>query len=92
MTRASLSQNLLKNLPLALPPLNEQIGLSKIMQDIEASHVELTSKIKASILSLREYKTALITAAVTGQIDAKSYGKSGAVDRHLDQLQDEGRA
>jgi type I restriction enzyme S subunit len=92
VTRASLSQNLLKNLPLALPPLNEQIGLAKILLDIEASHVELTSKIKATILSLREYKSSIITAAVTGQIDVKSYGKSGAVDRHLDHLQDEGRA
>ena len=92
VTRASLSQNLLKNLPLALPPLNEQIGLSKIMLDIEASHVELISKIEATILSLREYKSSIITAAVTGQIDVKSFDKSGAVDRHLDQLQDEGRA
>ena len=28
---------------------------------------------------------------MTGQIDVKSYGKSGAADRHLDQLQDEGQ-
>ena len=38
---------------------------------------------------LKEYRSALITAAVTGQIDVQTYGKSGTVDRRLDAIQEE---
>lgn len=42
-----------------------------------------------SIDRLKEYRSALITAAVTGQIDVQTYGKSGTVDRRLDAIQEE---
>ena len=38
---------------------------------------------------LKEYRSALITAAVTGQIDVSTYAKSGTSDRRLDAIQEE---
>ncbi len=47
--------------------------------------------LKAKVLShadrLKEYRSALITAAVTGQIDVKTYAKSGTPDGCLDAIQ-----
>lgn len=40
-----------------------------------------------SIDRLKEYRSALITAAVTGQIDVTTYAKSGTPDRRLDAIQ-----
>jgi len=43
-----------------------------------------TDSIKSSIDRLREYRSALITAAVTGQIDVTKWVKAGTADRKLD--------
>ncbi len=62
-------------LPCALPKLEEQniiIGyLDRLLQKSDA----MTEKILESITMLREYRTALISAAVTGKIDVR--GKDG---------------
>ncbi|MDR5655356.1 restriction endonuclease subunit S [Ruixingdingia sedimenti] len=53
-------------------------------------HEEITTqKINISIDRLMEYRSALITAAVTGQIDVATYTKSGTPDRRLDAIQEE---
>ena len=82
----------LKNVYLPTPDIETQKNLAKLLEDREKQIAKSKSSIEGYSKLLKEYRTALITAAVTGQIDVKSYGKSGAVDRHLDQLQDEGRA
>ena len=41
-----------------------------------------------SIDRLREFRSALITAAVTGQIDVSTWGKQGTTDRRLDQIEE----
>jgi type I restriction enzyme S subunit len=46
-----------------------------------------TDSIKSSIDRLREYRSALITAAVTGQIDVTKWVKAGTADRKLDAVQ-----
>jgi len=38
---------------------------------------------------LREFRSALITAAVTGQINVAAWGKRGESDRRLDQIEEE---
>jgi type I restriction enzyme S subunit len=54
---------------LPFPPISEQKRLSDFVKE-ENSMTNLTSeKIVASILLLREYRSSLITAAVSGQID-----------------------
>ncbi len=48
-----------------------------------------TSRILHSVHGLKAYRSALITAAVTGQIDVSTYGRSGQTDRRLDQIEAE---
>lgn len=43
--------------------------------------------IRYSIERLRERRSALITAAVTGQVDVATYGKRGTTDRQLDTIE-----
>ena len=52
----------------------------------------LKRKVSASIDRLREYRAALITAAVTGQIDVTSGSGSGIAARRLDAIQQEEQA
>jgi len=42
-----------------------------------------------SIDRLREFRSALITAAVTGEIDVTTWRRRGSTDRRLDQIEEE---
>lgn len=65
------------------------IGLQDRVKEIIDFERKLKSKITPSIERLREYRAVLITAAVTGQIDVRSWGKTGQSDRQLDAIQSE---
>ena len=57
-----------KSICVALPPIEEQNGIcSHIIRNKEALH-EVSNKIEASVSALAEYRAALVTAAVTGQL------------------------
>lgn len=72
VTRASLSQELLKNLPVLLPPKSEQIEIASYL-DAETKKIDgLIDLNQKTIKKLEEYRTALITAAVTGKIDVRN--------------------
>lgn len=79
-----LNTRILEKEKIPVPPLS--------LQD-EVKHIvlferRLKGKITPSIDRLREYRSALITAAVTGQISVSEWSKSGEVDRQLDSLGD----
>ena len=57
--------------------------MNAILQNAETT----SRKIAASIDRLREFRSALITAAVTGQIDVSTWGKQGTADRRLDEIE-----
>ena len=59
-------------------------NMNAILQNEETT----SRKIAASIDRLREFRSALITAAVTGQIDVSTWGKKGMTDRRLDQIEE----
>ena len=63
----------LKHLLIPLPPINEQraigVFLNRQMQRINA----LCSRVEAAIERLDEFRSALVTAAVTGKIDVRDY-------------------
>ncbi|MCR9261208.1 MAG: restriction endonuclease subunit S [Pseudomonadaceae bacterium] len=66
--RASLSQELLKNLLVVLPKVDEQIQIFEYLEDMSAkidASIELQIE---QIEKLKEYKTTLINSAVTGKI------------------------
>ena len=58
-------------------------NMNAILQNAETT----SRKIAASIDRLREFRSALITAAVTGQIDVSTWGKQGTADRRLDEIE-----
>ncbi len=68
VTRASLSQELLKRLPVLLPPIDEQRELADYLEISTAKFAKAISLKETEITKLREYKSTLINAAVTGKI------------------------
>ena len=68
LTRVGLGQAAIGNLPLPLPPLAEQQAIA-VFLDRECARIDaLISKAEQAIVLLRERRSALIAAAVTGQI------------------------
>ena len=66
--RASLSQDLLKKMPVLLPPNDEQIEIGEYLDSISFKVDNLLSIKQKEIEKLKEYKTTLINSAVTGKI------------------------
>ncbi len=59
------------NLPALVPPPDEQRAIASFL-DRETARIDaLIEKVEQSIELLREYRTALISAAVTGKIDVR---------------------
>ena len=69
VTRASLSQDILKTLPICLPPLNEQIQIAAHLSKMALAFEQLDRFLVRQVELLKERRQALITAAVTGKID-----------------------
>lgn len=68
VTRASLSQELLKRLPVLLPPLEEQKAIATYIEKESDRINAKIAKTKRIIELQKEYRTALISEAVTGKI------------------------
>ncbi len=68
VTRASLSQELLKGLPVLLPPLEEQEIISKYLEKELIKRDNLISKYQKQIEQIKEYQESLITNIVTGKL------------------------
>lgn len=71
-----IKQNDLDNLPLPIPPLDEQRAIVAHIQEQTARIDALIAKTKEHIALAKERRTALITAAVTGQIDVRTARKA----------------
>ncbi|MBR2657388.1 MAG: restriction endonuclease subunit S [Loktanella sp.] len=84
-----------RNRPLSTRILEkEKIPIPTIaLQEEVATLIEFERRLKdkttPSIDRLKEYRSALITAVVTGQIGVTTCAKSGATDRRLDAIQEE---
>ncbi len=59
----------LSDLYFPLPPVDEQRRIAEHVREVAQNEEWKASRIVASIRSLREYRQALITAGVTGQLD-----------------------
>jgi type I restriction enzyme S subunit len=69
--RASLGQNVLKNLPVVLPALSEQRAIANRLGNKINTFDKLTFAIAKEISLLLEYRTRLISDVVTGKIDVR---------------------
>jgi type I restriction enzyme S subunit len=66
-----ITQNSMENFDAPFPHIQEQHSIADFL-DLETSRIDtLTEKIKQSINYLKEYRTALISSAVTGKIDVR---------------------
>ena len=58
---------------MVVPPLTEQRAIVEILTMRLRGRITLSSGVEASSPKLAEYRSALISAAVTGQIDVRTY-------------------
>lgn len=86
---ASISKSNLERFPVPIPPDDQLKDILNKLNFKLARISELNKKINLSINHLRELRSALITAAVTGQINVETWGKRGETDRRLDRIEKE---
>ena len=60
-------------IPIPLPPTTEQRVIADYLDRETAKIDRMVEKVEAAIERLQEYRTALITAAVTGKIDVRQF-------------------
>lgn len=75
VTRASLSQELLKQLPVLLPPIQEQFAIAEHIETQSAKTDRAIALQEQQIAKLKELKATLIDGAVTGKIKVIGYEK-----------------
>ncbi|WDG12026.1 restriction endonuclease subunit S (plasmid) [Vibrio campbellii] len=85
VTRASLSQELLKKLPVPCPPLEEQVKIAEFLCVQEERFQSLFDNAEKAVLLLKERRTALISAAVTGKIDVRNWQAPTSQNQALEQ-------
>ena len=71
VTMATIDQEKIKSLEIALPPLSEQFEIINYIENENKILDSLICKNQIVIEKLQEYRTALISAAVTGKIDVR---------------------
>lgn len=79
----------IRNVPIFLPPLDEQKKISSVLDEYFSKKEDLVAKTALTIGGLKEYQAALITAAVTGQIDVATWATKGSTDRRLEQIEED---
>lgn len=71
-----------------VPPKEEQILAVRHLEVKRTLKERLSLLVEESIDGLREFRSSLITAAVTGQIDVTTWGKEGEAARRLDKIEE----
>ena len=79
----------LRRLVLPLPPIDQQGRIVERLHQVDAKSKRLRQATQVSTNRLCEFRSALITAAVTGQIEVATWGKQGQTDRRLDRIEEE---
>ncbi|GAB3861577.1 hypothetical protein GCM10028822_41270 [Hymenobacter terrigena] len=71
-TKIQLSLDDIRNIPMTAPPLAEQASILAHIDEGMKRFKDMETATNAIIKKLREYRAALITAAVTGRIDVRA--------------------
>jgi type I restriction enzyme S subunit len=70
---ASINQSNVRELPIPMPPDDEREAILVEIRRASNATTELLNHTKAHITRLREYRSSLISAAVTGQLDVGAF-------------------
>jgi type I restriction enzyme, S subunit len=91
-TIVNIDAHLISNAPFPAISFAEQVELVDKLSTMVARHEQSSRAIENSIDRLTEYRSALITSAVTGQIDVTTWSRKGNADRQLDAIQSDVQA
>lgn len=72
-TKGAITCSQIENLAIPLPPLAEQQQIVRFVDEDHSRISRLQQKVKAALQRLQEYRSALITNAVTGKIDVRDF-------------------
>ena len=61
------------DIPVAIPPLHEQVQIDELVSELKHKYSGLISEANQAVLLLQERRSALISAAVTGKIDIRDW-------------------
>ena len=78
----------LKRVQVPTPPLDEQVEIAANLSVEERRINNWTNLLRRYSVVIREFRAALITAAVTGQIDVSTWGKQKVTDRHIARIEE----
>ena len=67
-----VSQADIRNISVAVPPLNEQAAITQELNQLGNQARRARHEASTAVALLRERRSALISAAVTGQIDVRN--------------------
>jgi len=84
-----INRETLGNYRLWVPDRETQTRLAARYQAAKATRESVSDKVSASISRLREFRAALITAAVGGQIDVSAWVKRDETDRRLEKIEED---
>jgi type I restriction enzyme S subunit len=68
----NIGQDTVKNLVFALPPIEKQLKIESHLEEVIARIEDAEKLAKEAIEKLKEYRSAMITQAVTGKIDVRN--------------------
>ena len=72
-TQQNIGMGVIENLSIVVPPLTAQTEIVELLDKYAAQADELIGEAEQAITILQERRTALISAAVTGQIDVRGW-------------------
>ncbi len=73
---ASINQTNVRELPVPMPPAHERASILKELNRFNSAVEHLQLHATSHIARLREYRSSLISAAVTGQLDLSTFKKA----------------
>jgi type I restriction enzyme S subunit len=76
-TQQNIGMGVIENLPCVLPPLEEQHAIVAHLNRFDGAATPLVNDAERAITLLQERRSALISAAVTGQIDVRGFSFGG---------------
>lgn len=79
----NISQGIIRSLRVPLPPIDEQREIVTYLKELDAQTVSALEDARSALRLARQRRSALITAAVTGQIQSMKHASDGATAKEV---------